>query len=303
MPDLACIELGGLLLRTYATGDVFLTRHHDADYDTFRRNNTGNHDDKDVISIRLDPDTMPSLDDMRSLREKDTSWSIFSRGDNQRMVVLQSPVAKSPMWQMLIELGSNNVVVYCGDAMVTRVNGRTETMNPVSYPLDLVLMMYALAERSGVIVHSTGIALDGRGFLFPGVSGAGKSTLTRLFSSTSNAVRLSDDRIIVRDTGSGPRMFGTPWLGEAGVCADGNAPLSAILFLKKSSTNSLTKLDQKQAIERLMPVASVPWYDRDLIAPILTTCEKIVSKVPAYDFGFTPTSDAVEFLKTLQAAS
>jgi hypothetical protein len=216
------------------------------------------------------------------------------------MIVLKSPFMDAPLWQMEIERGSRDVTVYCGDKLVTRDGGRTEVVNPVAYPLDLILMMYSLAERSGIIVHAAGIELDGMGYLFPGISGAGKSTLTRLFAGNDRAVRLSDDRIIVRNIDGELRMFGTPWLGEAGVCADGNAPLTAILFLKKSGTNSISKLDRKEAIVRFLPVVSVPWYDREMIPSFMAICEEVVFRVPAYDFGFTPTGDAIAFLETLR---
>jgi len=301
MSDLASIALGGLTLRLHSDRKVTL-RGLSADYTAFRQTSQTPGNGDDVVNLYLDPDNMPPVDGMLALLETGSSWSVYTEGGNHRMVMLKPPLTPTPLWQMLIERGSSEVVVYCGENFVRRVGGRVEIVNPVCYPLDLILMMYELATRNGVIVHSTGIELKGRGFLFPGVSGAGKSTLTRLFQNNGHAVRLSDDRIIVRELGDGPRMFGTPWLGEAGVCAAGNAPLTAILFLRQSRTNSITQLSGKQAIEKLLPVVSVPWYDKDVLAPIMATCEAIVSKVPVYDFGFTPTDDAVAFLEKIQIA-
>lgn len=298
MIDLARISIGGLCLRVCSEQPVRLSDCHTEDYRAFRRG--ADLPPADDLRLLIDTVSPPSTAGMQPLFDNEPSWSVLSDNGKRRQVVLRHPATNELLWSMQIERGSKEVIVYCGPKMVLGNNGSTEVINPVAYPLDLVLMMYALAERNGVVIHAAGIELNGRGFLFPGVSGAGKSTLSRLFADDNRAVRLSDDRIIVRNIDGGLRMFGTPWLGEAGVCADGSAPLSAILFLRKSATNNVGRLDAKETVESLLPVVSVPWYDRELIPSIMATCEAIVSRTPAYSFGFTPTADAVAFLETFQ---
>jgi hypothetical protein len=71
--------------------------------------------------------------------------------------------------------------------------------DPLSYPLDELLIMHRLTQEKAIELHSCGIVRpDGTGNLFVGHSGAGKSTTTRLWTEREDVEVLSDDRIIVR---------------------------------------------------------------------------------------------------------
>lgn len=301
MPDLAHIYLGALTIRVHSRQPAVLAGPESPDTMAFRESPSPERRSSDEISVMLEWDNMPAISGMTMLLNGESSWSVFSQGGGQRVVRLKSPAADMPLWQMHLQRGSNNVVVYCGGSIISNTSTSVAIRNPVAYPADLILMMYTLTDRQGIIVHSTGISLNGKGLVFPGVSGAGKSTLTRLFSHLDRVTRLSDDRVILRHIDGKPRMFGTPWLGEAGVCANADAPLNAMLFLRKGPANRINKLSGKQAIERLLPVVSVPWYDPDTLGPIMETCETVVAAVPAYEFEFTPTVDAVTFIEKFAA--
>ena len=49
----------------------------------------------------------------------------------------------------------------------------------------------------------------GHGYIFSGVSGKGKSTMAKLWDK-SGAKVIHDDRLILRNTGNGYKMFNTP---------------------------------------------------------------------------------------------
>src|SRR5213078_1486031 len=83
--------------------------------------------------------------------------------------------------------------------------------DPLAYPLDELLAVSILGQGGGVELHGCGLVVDAKGFLFVGQSGAGKTTTARLWLSETSPTILSDDRIIVRDTENGLRMYGTPW--------------------------------------------------------------------------------------------
>ncbi|HAM50351.1 MAG TPA: hypothetical protein DCP92_06510 [Nitrospiraceae bacterium] len=63
--------------------------------------------------------------------------------------------------------------------------GEKVVRNPFVYPLDLLILMYALAWREGIIAHAAGVVMRGRGYVFPGRSGTGKSTLVRQFNNAT----------------------------------------------------------------------------------------------------------------------
>src|SRR5271165_6354089 len=73
------------------------------------------------------------------------------------------------------------------------------SLRPLTYPLDELLIMHRLTQEKAIELHGAGIiTADGVGNLFVGHSGAGKSTTTRLWTGCEDVEVLSDDRIIVR---------------------------------------------------------------------------------------------------------
>jgi hypothetical protein len=114
---------------------------------------------------------------------------------------------------------------------------------------------------------------------------------------------LSDERMIVREMDGTMRAFGTPWAGTAGIARNGNAPLAGICFLKHGQSNHIEKLAAGKALEKLLPLVSIPWYDPDTAAPLIAFAKRLASRIPAYEMNFTPERTAVEhfwkFYKTL----
>lgn len=173
-----------------------------------------------------------------------------------------------------------------------------QVFDPVRYPLDQILLMNHLAQGSGLIVHSAGLALEGMGMVFAGVSGAGKSTLTGIFAREApEAELLSDDRIIVRQIDGRWHAYGTPWPGEAGVASNSRAGLGALFFLAKGPAHRLEPLSPAQALKRLLPVVSCPWYDSERLTGVLDTCERLVGQVPCFELRFKPGPGVVALLR------
>jgi len=114
---------------------------------------------------------------------------------------------------------------------------------PLEYPLDELLMIHRLARGEGAEVHACGVVTaDGMGRLFVGHSGAGKSTTSRLWLRQQGATVLSDDRIILRQRNGSPVMYGTPWHGDAGLAAQGSAPINQIFLLEHGARNEIIHL-------------------------------------------------------------
>jgi hypothetical protein len=173
--------------------------------------------------------------------------------------------------------------------------------DPVRAPLDQVLFMNHLALRGGVICHSAAAVVDGRALLFPGVSGAGKSTLCRMFGEAGLAGSLlSDDRVILRlaeqGQSAGITAWGTPWHGDALIASNHSAPLAAVLFLVQAPENQVVPISPGQAMRRLMPKISCPWYDADRLPAVLDTCGKIVESIPCFDLHFTRDGSVLDLL-------
>jgi hypothetical protein len=173
--------------------------------------------------------------------------------------------------------------------------------NPLFYPLDQILTMYVLARCRGVLIHAAGWQMGERGYLFPGRSGRGKSTISRLLIEAGLGQVIGDDRIVARERSGVFRIFGTPWPGELGIVRNTSVPLCGMFFLTHAEENRIVPLSATAAVERLFPVASIPWYETDVLSEVLATCEELVTGIPAYEFRFTPDARAPALLAEFTA--
>jgi hypothetical protein len=217
--------------------------------------------------------------------------------------------------------------VACCDAETSRVRVHShedeagqelpggEQPGPVRYPLDQLLLMNHLSPLGGVIVHAAGAVVRGKALVFAGCSGAGKSTLSRLLMDGGlGDSLLSDDRVILRSApvaravpevpgsakpatpGARAQAWGTPWPGDARVARNAAAPLGALLFLVKADVNELRPLATGDALRRLLPVVTCPWYDAERFPGVLDTCGRIVEQTACFELHFRPAGDVVDML-------
>lgn len=165
----------------------------------------------------------------------------------------------------------------------------------------LVLMYDMLRDRSGLLFHTAALYISGRIWLFSGCSGAGKSTFSRLWLDRTDAHVVNDDRMIVRQNEQGPGFtaYGTPWPGELGIALNESAPLGGICFLHKSDQTEIRPITPRQALPQLLPLASIPWYEQELVPPALDFCDRLLAGVPLYELHFRPDQSAIEAVLNL----
>jgi len=263
-------------------------------YRPFLSGTSGSREGTIAVDIDLCMGEMPRLDEKDRLFDSRQSWSLYRRDDTY-WLKLQPAILAEPFWIARFDRLFGNVGLYLHRQSIKAADKGKMLVNPVCYPLDQLLLMYILAEHGGLIIHAAGIRSDGRVLVFPGPSGAGKSTISRLFQAQGQEV-LSDDRVIVRKIDGQFLAFGTPWPGEAGCAMNIGRPLRGICFLSHSDRNTLTRLSAAQIIERLLPVASIPWFDPETMTRILGFCEDLIAHIPCFLFPFTPGREAVDFL-------
>ena len=224
------------------------------------------------------------------------SWRVY-RHDGERSVVFQTILMSEPLYEARFRPGSPQVRLRCSPGTVTDEGGVRCVVSPFRYPLDQVLTMYELAER-GLIVHAAGLVHRGRGLVLAGVSGAGKSTIVRLAQGWKDCVAVSDDRLILRgDEAGSVTMHGTPWHGEAAVARNESAPAHGLLFLEKGDRNEVRPISRRETLARLLPAASLPWYDPPHRDQGLLACDAVLRGAPAGVFTFRPEPGAVEALE------
>lgn len=246
------------------------------------------------ISVDLLVDTLTDTGRLRKVFDSNESWSLLT--DESSFFIIMNPAdlgSRQPVWVAEVAKSFERATVHCGEMLVEYHDGEIRVSSPVCYPLDQILLMHHLSGRSGVIVHGAGISINSKGYVFAGRSGAGKSTITGILNSAGCSDILSDDRVIVRDIEDTVRVFGTPWPGEGGYASNSNVPLSGIFLLTKGEQNSITEINRRNAVERLLPVLSIPWYDKESLSGILTFCDLLLAKIPVYDLIFRPDAGIV----------
>ena len=216
------------------------------------------------------------------------AWSMAREGAGFRFWLPPAPGGPPPLWDTWLDHSLASATVRCGPGLQTQRCDQPVLVNPLRYPLDQLLLMYALARRAGCIVHAAGAILDGRAYIFPGRSSAGKTTLARQLAAHGGFELLSDDRMVVRRIGGRLWAFGTPWAGEADIARNAGAPLGGLLFLQHADANRVASLSPRAAMERLLPVTSIPWYHAEVLPDLLDFVGAVARETPGRELAFRP---------------
>jgi hypothetical protein len=289
-----CLSIAGLCLHYRGAERVRLAAPSQC-YSTFLRASPADGPCIDTVEMEVVEGEVPRPDLLTMVVDTGTTWSLLS---DERRHVFQMKVesdAETSPWSITVDRGFNHGRIYCSDKMITPSGKSRLAHNIIHNPLDQILTIHVgLARAASMLLHAAGGSIDGQGVVFAGAAGTGKSTISRLLGKARNSRFLSDDRIVVRRFGSKLSMFGTPWPGDAGIAVNESVPLKALCFLRHGNTTELTKLEPDQARERLLPVASVPWYQPALADRANELCDFLVSHYPAFDLSFRPEADELE---------
>jgi hypothetical protein len=270
-----------------------------SDFDkTFNSFLKTNNDSASIdIEISFNLDTPPNTTKLTKIYDGGLSWSMFKNSCNYYMMQNPSSLENKPQWVTSFAQKIKKVTIFVDKSLVFKNNERFTVPNLISNPVGQILLMYFLSNNKGALIHAAGAEFEGRGYIFPGKSGAGKSTLTRQLACIDGFSVLSDDRIVVRKTENTFKAFGTPWPGEAGTVVNRSVNLSGIFFISHASSNKIKDLKPQKALEKLLPVVSIPWYDKEVMIKILDFCGELVSNIPAYEFQFKPDNKAIDVFK------
>jgi hypothetical protein len=169
-------------------------------------------------------------------------------------------------------------------------------LDPFYGPTMELLMVNYLAQGRGVIIHSCGIARNGKGILFVGESGAGKSTLARKWDQENAVDVVSDDRTIVRKKGQQFWMYGTPWHGEAKFGTPRGVRLERIFFLRHGQKNSINELKGIDPVSKLLTCSFPPFWDPQGMAFTLEVFTDLTAHLPCQELAFKPERSALDLV-------
>ena len=273
---------------------------HIKTYDPFITLTSPSAEGSVTIEVGIETTKFPDTGPLTKIFDTMELWSMFRDGDEYFWVDATEASPRKPTCIASFQRRTERVTVFCGKQLISEINGKRMVNNPFTHPLDQILIIYALAERYGAMLHACAVELDGKGYILPGRSGAGKSTISRLFAARGHKL-LSDDRVVARKIRDEFYAFGTPWAGDAEIAENRKLPLGGIFFIRQSTENRIEKLTPLGATERLMPVISIPWFDKQTIPAILAFCEELILRIPVYELHFRPEAGAVNLLEEFAA--
>ncbi len=150
-----------------------------------------------------------------------------------------------------------------------------------------ICLYRAIAEQlptfDRTVFHGAAIEAEGRGYIFTAPSGTGKTTQISLWRQAfGDKVRIINcDKPILRLDGERVDVCSTPWMGKEGLGTISEAPLSAIVLLKRSSENKMTKIAPSECFSDLVKQFYLP---RESVAKLkaIEIVDRVLKSVPIY---------------------
>ncbi len=166
------------------------------------------------------------------------------------------------------------------------------------YPFLEVLTIILLGRGNGVLLHSSCVDDNGKGYLFVGRSGAGKSTMANLWNGKQGVKVLSDDRVLVSESDEGFFAYGTPWHGSANYAVNSRVPINKIFFVRHAECNIAAPVSGMKPVSELIKNAFLPFWNKDGMEYSVEFLGQIGQRVDSFDLCFLPVEDVVDYLRS-----
>lgn len=165
-------------------------------------------------------------------------------------------------------------------------------VDPFGYPVDGLVLYYLTVINHDIMVHASGVNNAGDGMLFTGVSGKGKSTIAKLWDDIGASI-IHDDRLIIRKTGDGYRMFNTPVYDDDTPL---DSPLNRIYIIEHGKENRLMRIGGAAAVSQVMANCIQHNWDNKIIAPLLDSVSELCRRIPVYRLQFRPEHSVTDLI-------
>lgn len=170
------------------------------------------------------------------------------------------------------------------------------SMDDCEYMMTGASFYEALLHFNGMLLHSSGVVVDGYAYLFTADPGTGKSTHTSLwrkYLGEDRAVIINDDKPAIRLIDDGIYVYGTPWSGKTDQNINMRVPLGAIVSIEQSKENWIKEITPKEAIPYILK-QTIMSRDSKLINSMLDVLDTVLTNTRVYRLGCDMSKEAVE---------
>lgn len=151
----------------------------------------------------------------------------------------------------------------------------------------------ALLPKGILLMHGSVIAVDGQAYMFTALSGTGKSTHVSLWRRLfgDRAVMVNDDKPLIRVTGQGAIVYGTPWDGKHHLSNNIAVPLKAVAVLSRGSENEIHPLSSQEVFPTLLQ-QSFRTNDPLITMQVLDLLDQLTKQISFYQLRCNMDIDA-----------
>ena len=252
---------------------------------------------KEITIEVADISLLLRLNDAAFFHEVDMIYREFKRANAPDMIIdvnLKNSAKSRKDLAFDISFKNNRFTVtsdqYAGYFDLAKERGALEIFS--EWPLEALgnylrnVYSIHITRANGLLMHASGVVIEGRAYIFFGVSGSGKSTVAKL--SEPYAV-LSDDLVVIKRTDGRYKCFGIPYWGDMKHSKGINASfeIKGLFNLVKDTTVYLERLTKIQALSEIVAIPDIPG-----IAPLsyrlLDRYIELLNHVPCYKMHFLP---------------
>jgi hypothetical protein len=157
----------------------------------------------------------------------------------------------------------------------------------------MIIFAQSAVLRKTLLIHSSVIEKDGKGYGFLGKSGTGKSTHSSLWlRHIEGSNLLNDDNPAIRVNDNGVYVYGTPWSGKTPCYKKRKVELKALVRLEQASENRFEWKEGVDALIAFLPSCSSMRWNALLYTKMCNTLEEVINKVGVGCLECLPNKDA-----------
>lgn len=153
---------------------------------------------------------------------------------------------------------------------------------------EFMLIFSVLCEKvlkyGGVVVHSSVVAIDNKGYAFLAKSGVGKTTQTLLWKECfkDRAKIINGDKPLITVSDSKVYASGTPWCGKESFSECETIPLNALYFIERADENSAERMSSGETLKKLLNQFLIPHSGLEHTNKALDVADTILKNVPCF---------------------